>query len=67
MELILHHGKLKGLGVTVEGSQSAPFFGLLRSDRLEGAGLVSGQRGVCTLHLSRILRDCATGTGFTKV
>jgi hypothetical protein len=26
MEPILHHGKLKGLGITVEGSQSAPFF-----------------------------------------
>ena len=26
MEPILHHGKLKGLGVTVEGSHLAPFF-----------------------------------------
>jgi len=26
MEPILHHGKLKGLGVTVEGSRLAPFF-----------------------------------------
>jgi hypothetical protein len=67
MEPILHHGKLKGLGNYQVREPNGSLFYLLRSDRLEGDDLVSGQLGAGTLHLSRILRDGATGTGFTKV